>query len=80
MRRSLTINYIAASFKSYSALTATPIATLLRHILGGPDIGSIARIHIRRETLIAWRGGPIPHAAQTAGDRTQHGTRGALQP
>ena len=49
MRRSLTVNHIAASFKLYSTLTAMPIATLLRHILRGLDIGSIARIYIRRE-------------------------------
>ena len=61
MRRSLTVNHIAASFKLYSTLTAMPIATLLRHILGGLDIGSIVRIYIRREIPTAQRGGSTPY-------------------
>ena len=42
--------------------------------------GFCSKEHMRRETPIAWRGGPIPYAAQTAGDRIWHGTRGAPRP
>ena len=68
MHRSLTVSHIAASSRLYSTLTATPIATLPRHILRRPDIGSTARIYIRRETPTAQRGGPTPYNAQTTGD------------
>ena len=51
--RSLTVSYIAVSSRLYSTLTAIPIATLLRHILRRLDIGSTARIYIRREISTA---------------------------
>ena len=63
MRRSLTVNYIVASFKLCSALIAIPMATLPRHILGGLDVGPTVRMHIRRETPIARRGGLTPYTA-----------------
>lgn len=53
MRRSLPASYIVVNCRLYSALAATPIATLPRYAPGGLDIGSIVEIYMRREIGIA---------------------------